>query len=542
MKNFSLLLVAMAALLCGANWCSSQTVLTTLYTFNPGSSSAFPASDLTQASDGNYYGTTAEGGTGAFCGISTGCGTVFKISPTGGFLTLYNFCSLPACADGAFPEAGLVQGQDGLLYGTTYDGGISTLCGAYGCGTIFKITTNAILTTLHSFCIQTGCPDGQLPNAALVEGSDGNFYGTTKSGGANNASVCWASNGSIVGCGTAFKVTSDGDLSTLYNFCSAINSQNLCADGYYPAAALVQGTDGDFYGTTSGGGVNQVEVATGGTIFKLGTSGQLTTLYSFCGLSSCADGSIPYAPLTEVGSGTFYGTTSAGGTGNTKSSPPCSGCGTLFEVTSAGQLSTLYNFCSQTRCIDGRAPEGGLILGRNGTVYGTTLYGGAHFDGTVFAINSTSEVTTLHNFCSKTSCADGTWPDAGLAQAADGSFYGTTGGLATVFHLTGSTLTPAKASYSKQIVGTTSSAKTFTLKNKEGVTLNGMSISTTGDFAVLNTSCATSLAVGASCTISVTFTPTQTGIRVGQLSVSDNANDSPQISTLSGTGVRKNGN
>ena len=192
--------------------------LTTLHTFD-----SIPSADLVQGTDGNFYGTTDYGG-GAY-----GQGMVFKINPQPPYTvtTLYSFCSQPNCVDGTYPEGGLVQGTDGNFYGTTLD------AGAYGSGTVFKITPGGTLTTLYSFCSQTNCTDGANPYAGLVQSTDGNFYGTTGFGGANSY-------------GTVFKMTPSGTLTTLYSFCSQTN----CADGNTPYAGLVQGTDGNFYGAT----------------------------------------------------------------------------------------------------------------------------------------------------------------------------------------------------------------------------------------------------------------------------------------------------
>jgi uncharacterized repeat protein (TIGR03803 family) len=199
------------------------------------------------------------------------------MTPQGLLTTLYNFCSQPGCSDGAFPYyASLIQGNDGNLYGATSSGGDSTFCGPYGCGSIFKITTTGTLTTLYSFCLDAGCADGWFPATGLIQGWDGNFYGTTLYGGANQANACW---GPIPGCGTVFTITPTGQLRTLYSFCSH-NNQGVCADGYYPRTQLVQGNNGNLYGTTSGGGSGQLN-SDGGTVFQITPAGALTTIHSF---------------------------------------------------------------------------------------------------------------------------------------------------------------------------------------------------------------------------------------------------------------------
>jgi uncharacterized repeat protein (TIGR03803 family) len=277
--------------------------LTTLYNFcsqRGCSDGESPYGGLVQATDGNFYGTTTAGGANPTCTASN-CGTVFRISPSGALTVLYSFCSQSNCTDGTTPYAGLVQATDGSFYGTTYAGGANDL------GTVFKITSSGVLTTLYSFCSQSACTDGSGPEAGLVQATDGNFYGTTIAGGTHDV-VCGG------GCGTVFKITPSGMLTTLYSFCS----QSGCADGDGPYAALVQGTDGNFYGVTIRGGDNAVYNA--GTVFKITPSGTLTTLYIFCSKSSsrssCADGTGPSAALFLDTNGNFYGTTSGGGTSN----------------------------------------------------------------------------------------------------------------------------------------------------------------------------------------------------------------------------------
>ncbi|HEX8814782.1 MAG TPA: choice-of-anchor tandem repeat GloVer-containing protein, partial [Terriglobales bacterium] len=241
---------------------------------------------VVQATDGNLYGTTYEGG--ANC-TPNGCGTVFKIKPSGTLTTIYNFCAKSSCTDGEFPEAGLIQATNGSFYGTTYQGGAN--CAPDGCGTIFKISSSGTLTTVYSFCAKSGCTDGYYPEAGLIQATNGDFYGTTSQGG-------------TTGAGTVFKITTSGTLTTLYNFCS----QSGCVDGEYPEAGLVEATNGDFYGTTYSGGVNGR-----GTVFRITASGTLKTLYSFCPQSGCVDGDTPQAALMQASDGNLYGTTLGGG-------------------------------------------------------------------------------------------------------------------------------------------------------------------------------------------------------------------------------------
>jgi len=368
-----------------------------------------PWGGLVQAADGNFYGTTRYGGANSciISGTDYGCGTVFKITPTGTLTTLYSFCSQSGCTDGALADSRLIQASDGNFYGTTTAGGVSSQCSTNlgpGCGTIFEITPSGTLTTLYSFCSQSGCTDGFWSHGGLIQAADGNFYGTDYRGGANGD------------YGTVFKITPSGTLTTLHSFCS----QSGCTDGSSPEAGLIQATDGNFYGTTVSGGANSY-----GTTFKITPSGTLTTLYSFCSQSGCTDGESPTARLVQSTDGNFYGTTSFGGT-----QEPCgsggseSTCGTVFKLTPSGTLTTLYAFCSQSGCTDGYDPYAALVQATDGNFYGSTVYGGANSYGTVFKITPSGTLTTLYSFCSQSGCTDGENPRAGLVQGTNGNLYG----------------------------------------------------------------------------------------------------------------------
>jgi uncharacterized repeat protein (TIGR03803 family) len=363
--------------------------LKTLEIFN-GTNGSIPES-LVQGWDGNYYGITQRGGA-ANCSSYLCGGTVFKITSAGKLITLYSFCSQNNCTDGAFPYGGLTQASDGNFYGTTGFGG------ANGSGTVFKVSPLGKLITLYSF---TGGADGFSPRAGLVQGTDGNLYGTTYYGGAN-------------GPGTVFKISLIGNLTTLYSFTGG-------TDGGYPMSGLIQGTDGNLYGTTCNGGAHG-----SGTVFKISPTGNLTTLYSFTG---GADGASPIAGLVQATNRKFYGTTSQGGS-SACSTMYSSGCGTVFEITAGGSFTTLHDFDGT----DGFAPMAVLVQATNGKLYGTTSNGGANsLDcfgnlgcGTVFNITAVGTLTTIYNFCSEVNCIDGGVPIGGLMQATNGNFYGTT--------------------------------------------------------------------------------------------------------------------
>jgi uncharacterized repeat protein (TIGR03803 family) len=342
---------------------SPAQTLTTLVNFD-GYNGYGPAASLIQATDGNLYGTTQSG----FLG-----GTIFKMSLAGTLTTLYNFYSQP---DGQWPTDALVQATDGNFYGTT------TYGGANGLGTVFKLTPNGTLTTLHSF---TG-PDGYWPYAGLVQATDGNFYGTTPYGAAN-------------GWGTVYRITPAGALTTLHSFSGS--------DGERPSAGLIQATDGNLYGTTPDGGANG-----GGTVFKITLSGTLTTLYNFCSQANCTDGAGSSAALVQGSDGNFYGTAGGGTYGD----------GIVFRITPSGTLTTLHSFAFS----DGADPVAALVQATDGNFYGTTAEGGASDYGTVFRITPSGTLTTLYNFCSQPNCTDGANAIAGLLQANDGNFYGTT--------------------------------------------------------------------------------------------------------------------
>ena len=251
---------------------------TLLHSFT-GSDGAEPQGTLLLASDGNFYGTTTRGG------AHNSSGTLFRIASSGAFTTIYNFCTLGACHDGSGPFAGLVEGTDGYLYGTTTSGGTGFLYGS-----VFKITLNGALTTLHSFVSS----DGSSPQGKLVQASDGNFYGTTTSGG--NTQAC------SFGCGTVFKMTANGTFTSLHNFDGT--------DGSFVLAGLIQASDGNLYGTAGRGG-NAQNCNTCGTIFKITTGGTLTTLHNFAGFPT--EGSLPVGGLMQASNGVFYGITEAGG-------------------------------------------------------------------------------------------------------------------------------------------------------------------------------------------------------------------------------------
>lgn len=371
-------------------FCLTMTVGVTAQTFTTlldfdGTNGRMPyLSSLIQGTDGNLYGVTFQGGVSSNCqalGVVDGCGTFFKMTPNGTLTTLYNFCQQSTCLDGYLPM-GITLSSNGNFYGTTHGGGANAE------GTVFRITSSGVLTTLYSFCAQSNCADGAIPLAGLIQATDGNWYGTTFGGG---SSACG------YGCGTVFRMTPAGQLTTLYTFPSSGN----------PAASLVQARDGNLYGTATGNDGN----AGSSTIFRISLSGTFANIYQFEYPAAVYDG------LVQATDGNFYGTTAGGGNVVT-----CNyGCGTVFKITPSGTLTTIYNFCSAANCADGSTPISPLIQATDGKFYGMTDTGGSG-GGTIFSISPAGALTTLHSFIG----TDGDGSYCGLVQDTDGVLYGTT--------------------------------------------------------------------------------------------------------------------
>ncbi len=379
-------------LIFSASLAGNAQTYTVLVRFN-GSEGATPQVGAVsiQGMDGNLYGTASNGGSGP----QGGYGTVFKVTPTGTITPLHLFQG----TDGRFPT-GLLLANDGNMYGITAGGGKYHDCGtifrladgaldtlfdfhgrsgpcfvygnlalgidgnAYGTsltggannyGTVFKAIPNRGIPTLHSFnLVDDGSPWG-----GLTLSTDGSFYGATPYGGTNSG--CYVSG--ATSCGTAFKISPGGKFTTLHDFDST--------DGGGQYAALVQGTDGEFYGTSAPTGRPDEY----GSIYKMTPNGTITVLHHFNG----TDGGAPFAPLIQATDGNFYGTTEGYGANN---------YGTIFRITPQGMLTTLYNFCSQGKdCSDGGEPLVGLLQSTNGILYGMTPLGGTNDNGVVFSLD-----------------------------------------------------------------------------------------------------------------------------------------------------------
>lgn len=412
--------------------------------FNNGTSPGYnPYSRLIQdSSDHKLYGTASSGGT-------SGDGIIYSI-PTGTGNVDFNVYSFTNTNDGYTPYGGVLQGQDGLLYGATNNGGKPSNGGnTHSYGVIYKVTTAGVLTPVFDF--NNGFRDGVTPEDKVIQAPDGNFYGTAISGGAANEGVVFkitptgvttilhnfldgsvvsdgynpvsklllardgtlygtAQYGGTFGVGVVFKITTAGVYTILYNFPGGGN-------GSRPLAGLVQGTgtDNNLYGTTNNGGNSNL-----GTAFKITTAGGITYLHVFAG---GVDGANPYAGLTVGSDGNLYGVTEGGGA--IMAGP--SNQGTFFKLSTAGDgvlyaVSPLTSNSAQYPG-GGRVPDGDLVEVSPGLFYGTTQYGGSFSDqGSVFSATSAGVITPIFSFDG----ADGAYPIAGLLLASDGNLYGTT--------------------------------------------------------------------------------------------------------------------
>jgi uncharacterized repeat protein (TIGR03803 family) len=337
-----------------ANPSAHAQIFSVLYEFNR-SSGNLPSSPgiVAQGRDGNLYTTAPAGG-------GHGQGTIFRITPGGALSVLYNFDG----AHGAMPLSGLTLGSDGKFYGTTAAGG------AYNAGVIFNITSGGKLTLLHTF---TGGSDGANPVAPPIEGTDGNYYGTTA--GAQDD-------------GTIYRISPSGKFKTLYRF----RANDV-------STPLVQGTDGNFYGTTYMGGAHGI-----GTVFKMTPAGTLTVLHNFDG----THGSFP-TNLIQGNDGYFYGATYESGTDG----------GVVYRISSAGIFKVLHYFDRDT---EGGCTYAGLVQATDGNFYGETASGGKTGYGTIFRVTRQGQLSVLYNLVGTAA----TNPQDSLLQQTRGPLYGDT--------------------------------------------------------------------------------------------------------------------
>ena len=373
---------------------------------------ASPLAAVVRDANGNFFGTTANGGT-------NNNGTVFELGSGGGETVLYNFCSEASCADGSQPLSALLFDTSGNLYGTAKSGG------QYGAGVLFRLRLvrgQWTYAVLHDFC-STPCGDAGKPTAGLVMDKAGNLYGTTEAGGLGASGL---------NNGTVFRMTrnkkGNWKEQVLYAFCA----KRSCADGAAPEASLIRDSNGNLYGTTENGGKHN-----SGTAFRLSfdsTKGKWReeVLHHFCSngtsASPCKDGASPVGSLAMDSAGNLFGTTMQGGSGNP-------GSGVAFELvfnpsTGGYTYDVLHDFCrSYPTCTDGETPKAGPILDAVGNLYGTTYAsGGQNSDGSVFRLSPAGNESVLARFCGNF-CGDGVnngaSPEAPVIMDSSGNLYGT---------------------------------------------------------------------------------------------------------------------
>lgn len=337
-----------------------------LYAFKGTPDGAKPLAGLV-ALNGTLYGTTLNGSSNycsASCGGNLcylGCGTVFSVDSSGTESVVYNFKgNFGSAHDGSWPFDGLTV-LNGKLYGTT------SSAGANSDGTVFAVSTGGTESVLYSFA---GGDDGQGPQAALTV-DRGKLYGTTVYGG---GSGCGGA-----GCGTVFSVTTAGKEAVIYRFQGGADGERAYANVTVLGRKL--------YGATLEGGSGCGSSGCG-TIFELSKRGKKHVLHTFSGTS---DGANPNGLIAV--NGVLYGTTEGGGTRNS---------GTFFSITTAGTLTTLYNFQDIP---DGNLPGANLIYS-GGRFYGTTVGGGTAGDGTVFKVTKAGKETVLYSFTGGTDGSD----------------------------------------------------------------------------------------------------------------------------------------
>jgi uncharacterized repeat protein (TIGR03803 family) len=322
---------ALSAMLLGSS--SPAQTVRDLHSFTSSGNSQYP-----------YLVTPAQGKDGELFGTTTGLnyGSIFRLLTTGKEADLFAFDD----TDGYSPYAGVTLGTDGNFYGTTAFGGSA------GYGVFFKITPVGTYTVLHEF---SGGSDGLYPRAAPIEGLDGNFYGTTQSGAG------------FLGA-TVYSYTPSGTFTTIYQFDNA--------NDYDIVAPLIQGPDGNLYGTGYEGTNNC------GSIFEITIAGTLLMQYNF----DCTGGSNPSAPLVLASDGNFYGTTYTG-SGEVR--------GSVFKMSPQGTVTTVHIFRTGS---EGQLPTGGLVQATDGNLYGSTKFGGNQDYGTLYQITTRGAYTQLYSF------------------------------------------------------------------------------------------------------------------------------------------------
>jgi len=366
--------------------------LTTLADF-PVDHLSNPASRLLSASDGNFYGTVTSS--------ERGGGGVFRMTPDGTLTTLAVFGGRGESRLGATPVGTLAAGDDGKLYGVTSAGGINNW------GTVFRISpANDQFESIAEFVGPGPGYIGVRPQAGLVRGADGNFYGPLDTIG-------------IVGT-CIFRVTPQGVITRAHEFA------NTAVDGHLPQTALTLAQDGSLFGGTTAGGTKNR-----GTLFQLRPDGTFNPLVQFTGTSGSATGYYPAGPLLQASDGSFYGATQRGGILYGNFDIPVSR-GTLFKLAADGTFTTLLKFTGNDTTNKGSAPLGGLVDGGDGFFYGTTWEGGSADWGTIYKVTPDGVLTTLASFTGGSGATKGAYPFGNLWRHTDGKFYGVTGQAGTV--------------------------------------------------------------------------------------------------------------
>ena len=371
---------------------------TVIHNFS-GSDGANPAAGLIMDHAGNLYGTTAYGG--PFSCISGGCGTVFKLTHTSSGWVLSQLYAFRGNQDGSYPDARVVFGPDGALYGTTMGGSYNTVFKLQPpssvCRSISCPWTKTILYTLDYSSDQT---TGFVPLGDLAFDAAGDVYGTTQYGG--TSSYC------TLGCGLVYQLTESGGVWTeniLYTF-QGLN------DGASPQSGVIFDQAGNLYGTAFSDGTLRSNY---GTVFELSPSGSgwtETTLYQF---HDSSDGAGPAGGLIFDSAGNLYGTTESGGSGDG---------GTVFEMSPSGG-GWYFNLLYSLSGTPDSGPYGKLVMDSAGNLYGTTISGGAYHWGSVFKLTPSSGGWTYTDLYDFTNHSDGADPSDGLVVDADGNVYGT---------------------------------------------------------------------------------------------------------------------
>jgi uncharacterized repeat protein (TIGR03803 family) len=322
-------------------------------------------------------------------------GTVFSYTIEGTYTTLVSFSGVDGSAKGDAPDAGLVLGADGNLYGVTTAGG------ANDCGTIFRMNTAGSLTTLIEFTGMTGAAKGSAPNE-LTLASDGDFYGTTQAGGATD-------HGTVFRLNLPFLIF-PASVTTLTELKGPTGAAGT-PRGSMPVGALVS-NGSQLYGVTAFGGTPDL-----GMVFRVSTGGTWTAMAQFTGTAGGVRGANPAAGLVLHSDGSLYGTTEFGGSED---------AGTVFRIATTGAFAftPLHSFDDT----NGACPAGALVMGADQALYGTTSAGGAEGAGTIFRIDTMAPhtLTVLESFTGQSGAMPGAVPRAGLILGPGGDWFGTT--------------------------------------------------------------------------------------------------------------------